>query len=50
MHGYDIPEALYINCHIHSPLVRGSGLGWTQYDNIVKIDILLLYSYLFKKK
>lgn len=27
MHGYDIPEAPYKNCEIHSFWVRGSDLG-----------------------
>ena len=45
MHGYDDHKALYLNCEIHSPWVRGSGpmVGplWPYSENV--LENLLLY-------
>ena len=58
MPGYNVHEALYQNCKILDPFVRGSGstpllgvqaLGWGQYGHIVK-RFQILKNLLFSHK
>ena len=41
MHGYDVHEALYLNCEIDGPWVRGSGPRagpiWPHSENVLNL-------------
>lgn len=51
IHGYDIHDALYLNCEIDGPWVRISGPSarrlWSNSENVSN---LLLHSHIFLKK
>ena len=53
MHDYDIHEALYLNCEIHDPWVKGSGSGvgliWPNSKIVLNLRKSSLLSYIFVK-